>query len=157
MIARESPLQMSTVYGGNSFRNICIFLNCGETIGGMSERPDPIIIPILRTFPGPEAERFYVQFLGFSIDWDHRYEAGMPLYRQVSKDGIVLHLSEHHGDATPGSALRIQVPDVRALQRQLEASTVYPLRIGLSHEPWGEDLDVPDPFGNRLIFHTPKR
>jgi hypothetical protein len=80
----------------------------------------------------------------------------MPLYQQVSRAGCVLHLSEHHGDATPGSAVRIEIPDVRRLQEELIASPVYPLRIGLDSEPWGDDLTVPDPFGNRLIFHTPR-
>jgi catechol 2,3-dioxygenase-like lactoylglutathione lyase family enzyme len=118
--------------------------------------PPPVTVPILRTFPGEEARRFYVDFLGFSVDWEHRFEDGMPLYQQVSRAGCVLHLSEHHGDATPGSAVRIEVSDVRRLQRELAESTVYPLRIGLDSEPWGDDLTVPDPFGNRLVFHTPR-
>ena len=120
-------------------------------------RPEPIVVPILRVFPGGEAQRFYRDFLGFTIDWEHRFEPGLPLYLQVSREGCVLHLSEHHGDATPGSAVRIQVEDVAALQRRLRDSDVYPLRIGLDHQPWGDDLDIPDPFGNRLIFHTPRR
>ena len=118
--------------------------------------PVPITVPILRTFPGGEARRFYVGFLGFTVDWEHRFEDGMPLYQQVSREGCVLHLSEHHGDATPGAAVRIEVADVRSLQRRLVESPVYPLRIGLSSEPWGDDLSVPDPFGNHIIFHTPR-
>jgi catechol 2,3-dioxygenase-like lactoylglutathione lyase family enzyme len=118
--------------------------------------PDPVVIPVLRTFPGPEALRFYVDFLGFVVDWEHRFEAGLPIYRQVSYEGAVLHLSEHHEDATPGSAVRIRVADVAGLQQRLHDSDVYPLRIGLSQESWGSDLDVPDPFGNHLIFTTPR-
>lgn len=118
--------------------------------------PAPVTtIPILRTFPGGEARRFYLDFLGFTVDWEHRFGEDMPLYQQVSRGGCVLHLSEHHGDATPGSAVRIEIPDVRRLQRELADSPVYPLRIGIDREPWGEDLTVPDPFGNRIIFHTP--
>jgi hypothetical protein len=125
--------------------------------GALRLAPAPITIPILRTFPGEEARRFYVDFLGFTVDWEHRFGEGMPLYQQVSRGGCVLHLSEHHGDATPGSAVRIEISDVRRLQRQLVESLVYPLRIGLESEQWGEDLTVPDPFGNRIIFHTPRR
>ncbi len=117
---------------------------------------EPVTVPILRTFPGDEARRFYVDFLGFTVDWEHRFEPGMPLYQQVSRAGCVLHLSEHHGDATPGSAVRIEIPDAQRLQRQLLESPVYPLRIGLDRQPWGDDLAVPDPFGNRIIFHTPR-
>jgi hypothetical protein len=115
----------------------------------------PVTIPILRTFPGAEADRFYIDYLGFAVDWEHRFEEGMPLYRQISKEGCVLHLSEHHGDATPGSAVRIRIADARRLQRRLKESPIYPLRIGLQHTPWGDELAVPDPFGNRLIFHNP--
>lgn len=117
---------------------------------------DPVTVPVLRTFPGAEADRFYLTYLGFVVDWEHRFEPGLPLYRQVSREGCVLHLSEHHGDATPGSAVRIRVADVVALQRHLVESTVYPLRPGLQHQDWGVDVDVPDPFGNRLTFFTPR-
>jgi catechol 2,3-dioxygenase-like lactoylglutathione lyase family enzyme len=118
--------------------------------------PPPETVPILRTFPGEEARRFYVAFLGFAVDWEHRFGEGMPLYQQVSRAGCVLHLSEHHGDATPGSAVRIEIPDAQRLQRELARSAIYPLRIGLQSQPWGDELAVPDPFGNRIIFHTPR-
>ena len=47
--------------------------------------PAPITIPILRTFPGAEARRFYVEFLGFTVDWEHRFGEGMPVHQQVSR------------------------------------------------------------------------
>src|SRR6185295_19052023 len=31
-----------------------------------------------------------------------RFEPDLPLYMQVSRDRCVLHLSEHHGDCSPG-------------------------------------------------------
>src|SRR6185437_9178295 len=106
--------------------------------------------------PGNEAREFYCGYLGFRVDWEHRFEPGLPLYQQVSRGGCVLHLSEHHGDSTPGSAVRIQVSDLRLLQRQLHA-TGYPLRPGIAEESWGLDMSVPDPFGNKLVFHQPKQ
>jgi hypothetical protein len=65
------------------------------------------VIPILRIFDVPKADEFYLGFLGFSIDWDHRFDENAPLYRQVSRNGLVLHLSEHHGDGSPGARLRV--------------------------------------------------
>ena len=53
-------------------------------------------IPILRIFDYDKAIAFYVNWLGFDIDWEYKPEA-TPLYLQVSHKGIVLHLSEHHG------------------------------------------------------------
>ena len=132
------------------------FRDWNTCAAGANSSAEPTTIPILRTFPGAEARRFYLDFLGFSVDWEHRFGEGMPLYQQVSREGCVLHLSEHHGDATPGSAVRIQIANVGQLQRELAASPVYPLRIGVSAQPWGDDLKVPDPFGNRIIFHTPR-
>ena len=64
-------------------------------------------IPILRSFDEAKAREFYVGFLGFAVDWEHRFEPGMPLYMQVSRDGILLHISEHHGDGSPGIRVRI--------------------------------------------------
>ena len=59
-------------------------------------------IPILRIFDEAKSKEFYVDYLGFAIDWEHRFEPGLPLYMQVSRDGLVLHLAGHHGDCCPG-------------------------------------------------------
>jgi hypothetical protein len=64
--------------------------------------------PILRIFDEAKAREFYVEFLGFRVDWEHRFEPRLPLYMQISRDGCILHLSEHHGDCSPGAALRIE-------------------------------------------------
>ena len=79
-------------------------------------------IPVLRIFDEDKAREFYVDFLGFKVDWEHRFEPGLPLYMQVSRDGCVLHLSGHHGDATPGSALRIETDAIDELQQSLLAA-----------------------------------
>lgn len=148
-------LVYSEVSAARARRAIAAFVD--EVSGRSPQQSGPVVVPVLRTFSGPEARRFYLDFLGFTLDWEHRFEDGLPLYQQVSGEGCVLHLSEHHGDATPGSTVRIEVADVRRLQRRLADSPVYPLRPGVSEEAWGDDLVVPDPFGNRLVFHTPRR
>ena len=112
-------------------------------------------IPILRIFDEAKAREFYVDFLGFQIDWEHRFEDGLPLYLQVSRDGCVIHLSEHHGDCSPGSALRIETDALEALQGELLARQYKYARPGIQEQPWGRDMAITDPFGNRLIFTTP--
>src|SRR5580658_9435303 len=57
-----------------------------------------VAIPILRSFDEAKAKAFYVDLLGFKIDWEHRFRPDLPLYMQVSRDGLRLHVSEHHGD-----------------------------------------------------------
>ncbi len=58
-------------------------------------------IPILRIFDEAKAREFYIDFLGFAVDWEHRFEPGMPLYMQASRAGLTLHLEargtdDHH-------------------------------------------------------------
>ena len=109
-------------------------------------------IPILRIFDEAKAREFYIEFLGFNIDWEHRFAPGLPLYCQVSRSGCTLHLSAHHGDATPGSALRIEVDVLDELHAELTAKQYEFARPGIEQQPWGRDMCITDPFGNRLVF-----
>lgn len=69
--------------------------------------------PLMRIFDVAKAREFYVDFLGFTVDWEHRFDETAPLYMQVSRAGLVLHLTEHHGDACPGSAVFVRVTGLR--------------------------------------------
>jgi len=63
-------------------------------------------IPVLRIFDENAARAFYLDYLGFKLHWEHRFEPGMPAYMQVSRGDCLLHLSGHHGDGAPGAKLR---------------------------------------------------
>lgn len=109
--------------------------------------------PILRIFNEAKAREFYVDFLGFTVDWTHRFDGDFPLYMQVSKDGCLLHLSEHHGDCCPGAAVRIETSLLDEYQRRLVASNYKYAKPRVSQTPWGtKEMPVTDPFGNRLVF-----
>jgi len=109
--------------------------------------------PILRIFDEAKAKEFYVGFLGFNVDWEHRFEAGLPLYAQVSKGDCILHLSEHHGDCCPGAAIRIATDELASFHAQLLATGYGYARPGIEKAPWGSDeMTIKDPFGNRLTF-----
>lgn len=113
------------------------------------------IAPILRIFDETRTRAFYVDFLGFQVDWEHRFEPSLPLYLQVSRGGCVLHLSEHHGDCCPGAAMRIEVDDIDVLHAELANKNYGYARPAIEATPWGtRDLSVKDPFGNRLTFTT---
>ncbi|SNS55204.1 MULTISPECIES: glyoxalase superfamily protein [Pseudomonas] len=110
-------------------------------------------IPILRSFDEVKAKAFYLDFLGFKLDFEHRFSEDLPLYMQVSKDGCLLHISEHHGDCCPGAALRIETSELDAYQQQLLAKNYANARPGIETMPWGSrDMTIHDPFGNRLVF-----
>jgi catechol 2,3-dioxygenase-like lactoylglutathione lyase family enzyme len=111
-------------------------------------------IPVLRMFDEDRAREFYVDFLGFRVDWEHRFDPDTPLYLQLLRDACVLHLSGHHGDGTPGTALRIHVDDLDALQQDLLAKKYRHARPGILEQAWGRDMTIPDPFGNRITFTT---
>jgi catechol 2,3-dioxygenase-like lactoylglutathione lyase family enzyme len=109
-------------------------------------------IPILRIFSVDLATSFYVDFLGFKVDWEHRFGDNFPLYLQISRDDLILHLSEHFGDATPGSSMIIPVSDIEALHQQLSVQDYRYAKPAINEQPWGREIALTDPFGNRLKF-----
>jgi len=67
------------------------------------------VVPIVRIFDEDRAREFYLGYLGCRVDWEHRFDGEGPLYMQVSRGALVLHLSEHHGDGsrdTPSTSPR---------------------------------------------------
>ncbi|MGO4172986.1 glyoxalase superfamily protein [Bosea sp. TAF32] len=110
-------------------------------------------IPVLRIFDEAKAKEFYLDFLGFTMDWDHRFGPNMPLYMQVSRSGLQLHLSEHHGDASPGSTVFVWMVGIHALHAELIGKRYTYSKPGIEEDgPGGRTLQVPDPFGNRIRF-----
>jgi len=110
-------------------------------------------VPILRIFDLDKARAFYLDYLGFTLDWEHRFEPALPAYWQLTRADCVLHLSEHHGDACPGAALRIECADVDGLLAELQAKPYGYARPSIEPMPWGtRELSLRDPFGNRLVF-----
>lgn len=109
--------------------------------------------PILRIFDEAKAKEFYVDFLGFGIEFEHRFDDETPLYIGISKDGCVLHLTEHHGDCCPGAAVRVETEDLDSYQTELAGQRYKYNRPHVHDMPWGSrDMTVIDPFGNRITF-----
>lgn len=109
--------------------------------------------PIFRMFDVAKAREFYLDWLGFQVDFEHRFEPNAPLYMGLSKGDCKLHLSEHHGDGNPGLHARVQVDEVEAYHAQLIAAKYKYNRPGLQEQEWGTiEFTVYDPFGNRITF-----
>ncbi|WP_342641772.1 glyoxalase superfamily protein [Rhodoligotrophos ferricapiens] len=113
--------------------------------------------PILRIFDEQRAREFYLDFLGFTLDWEHRFGENLPLYAQVSRAGLTLHLSGHHGDASPGSTVFVTMRGVADYQRELVAKNYRHMRPGVETVPWGRVMEVIDPFSNRIRFCEPSQ
>ena len=110
--------------------------------------------PVLRSFDEAKAREFYIDFLGFEVAGEHRFQPGSPLYLILVRDGTELHVSEHFGDATPGAQVRIEVEGVTAYVRGLRAKAYRHAAPGDPEAtPW-ETLEatITDPAGNRLTF-----
>ena len=112
------------------------------------------VTPILRMFDEAKAREFYIEFLGFAVDFEHRYNPEFPLYMGISRAECRLHLSAHHGDACPGTHLRIACEQVAEFAHALAAKSYRYAKPGAPQTtPWGSiEFTVTDPFGNRLTF-----
>jgi catechol 2,3-dioxygenase-like lactoylglutathione lyase family enzyme len=110
-------------------------------------------IPILRIFDVAKAKEFYLEFLGFTVDFEHRFEPGLPLFMQISLGDITLYLSEHHGDGSPGAKIVIETTGLAAYQAALAAKSYNYARPGLVDQPWGTTtMTIADPFYNHIEF-----
>jgi hypothetical protein len=111
------------------------------------------IIPVLRIFDVAKAREFYLGYLGFRVDFEHRFEPGLPLFMRISLGDVTLHLSEHHGDCSPGAKIVIETTGLAAYHADLTARNYDYAHPGLVDEPWGTTtLTVADPFYNHLQF-----
>jgi uncharacterized glyoxalase superfamily protein PhnB len=112
------------------------------------------VIPVLRIFDYKKAIEFYVDWLEFKIDWEHTFEENTPIYMQVSREGMTLHLSEHHGDSTPGARIYIECTGLKEYHQLLIDKKYKNNRPGLEKSFYGTwCMEVIDPFGNRLTLN----
>ena len=116
-----------------------------ERLGGMPEH----LVPIMRVADADTAVTWYER-LGFVKEWEHRFEAGLPRYVGIARGDVRLHLSEHTGDASPGTLVYFYVDDVDAAARALGVTEIDDM-------PWGRDFEVADPDGNRLRIGSAAR
>ncbi|MFC6672464.1 glyoxalase superfamily protein [Marinobacterium aestuariivivens] len=111
-------------------------------------------IPVLRIFDEDKAREFYLGFLGMTLDWEHRFDDDAPLYMQVSKGNLVFHLTEHHGDCSPGSKVFVRVEDLDGLFAEIDARPYRYNRPAIEVAPWGDRcFTLTDPFANRILFN----
>ena len=112
------------------------------------------VIPVLRIFDYNKAVEFYVDWLGFTINWEHTFEPNTPVYMEVEKDGIVFHLSEHHGDGSPNTHVFIWCDGVKDYHTELINKKYKYNRPGIEETFYGAlAFTVNDPFNNKISFN----
>ena len=109
------------------------------------------VTPIFRIFDEAKAREFYLGFLDFKVDWEHRFNDNAPLFMQISRGTLTIHLSEHHGDGAPASMATVAVNSVDELHAEVTAKNYKYNRPGIRHE-FGKSLTVIDPFHNEIRF-----
>lgn len=103
-------------------------------------------VPILRVRDAASSVAWYRR-LGFEQTFEHRFEPHLPAYVGIRREGAQLHLSEHQGDAHPFGLVYLWVDDVEAVGAEFG--------IGVDEQPWGREVRLVDPDGNRLRVAEP--
>jgi uncharacterized glyoxalase superfamily protein PhnB len=112
------------------------------------------VIPILRIFDYKKAIEFYIDWLGFKINWEHTFDDNTPVYLEIEKDGLIIHLSEHHGDGTPGTNVFVWCNGVEEFQKEIINKKYKYNKPGLEKTFYGSlAVKVIDPFHNQIIFN----
>ncbi|MEH7888452.1 glyoxalase superfamily protein [Elizabethkingia meningoseptica] len=112
------------------------------------------IIPVLRMFDYQKAKEFYVDWLGFDILWEHTFDENFPVYMEVQRDNIKFHLSEHHGDGSPGTHVFIWCDEIESFHKEISVKNYKYNKPGLEKTFYGAlAFTVTDPFGNNIIFN----
>ncbi|MGF7229844.1 glyoxalase superfamily protein [Arachidicoccus sp.] len=112
------------------------------------------IIPVLRIFNYQKAIEFYIDWLGFKINWEHTFDENAPVYMEIEREGLVLHLSEHHGDGTPGTNVFIWCNEVRSFHEEIINKKYKYNKPGLEETFYGSlACTVIDPFHNQISFN----
>jgi hypothetical protein len=106
------------------------------------------VVPILRVADAGVATRWYAR-LGFQVEFEHRFEPHLPAYVGIRRDGAQLHLSEHAGDARPGTLVYVWVDAIDPIASEFG--------VTVDDAPWGREIYLFDPDHNRLRVAEPER
>lgn len=119
-------------------------------------------IPVLRMLDVGKSRSFYVEFLGYSIDWEHQFSPELPdspVYMQVSLGGSRLHLNGHAEADAPTTEVRIPVMRLSAYCEALRQKVTdgdRPEVVDPRYTGTNTDMNIYDPSGNLLVFWLPQ-
>ncbi len=110
-------------------------------------------IPTFRILDYEKAIDFYIQGLGFNLDWEHRFAPNEPVYMQISRNGLTLHLTENKRFEA-GVIVFVDCKELNQFYMELNNRKN---KIGHSKPEktnWQTiQMEIEDPFGNLLRFN----
>lgn len=110
-------------------------------------------IPTFRILNYQTAIDFYIGFLGFKIDWEHRFGKNEPVYMQISKNGLILHLSANKRFET-NVIVFVETKELKAFHKELKSKSLEKQLPNILQTSWQTlQLEITDPFGNLLRFN----
>jgi len=131
-----------------------LFFTALPEVNPKSNRMDKITlkaIPTFRILDYQKAMDFYIKGLGFTIDWEHRFGPEEPVYMQVSRNGLTLHLSENKRFDT-GVITFVECRGLNQFYRDLKESDIELSPPEKTN--WQTiQMEIEDPFGNLLRFN----
>ena len=112
------------------------------------------VVPTLRITDYAQSKPFYVDGLGFQIDWEHRFAPHLPVFMQVTRDGMTIYLSEHVGDCQVGGLVHFYVDNVDAWYREFQQKGISVQAPPSEDLPGLRMMTVVAPDGNQLRICT---
>jgi uncharacterized glyoxalase superfamily protein PhnB len=99
------------------------------------------------------AIEFYIDTLDFTIDWEHRFSTTEPVYMQISKNGLVLHLSENKRFENK-AIIFVDTKNIKEFHKEItEKNPTVKIQDILNTNWQTLQLEIQDPFGNLLRFN----
>lgn len=115
-------------------------------------RPDFTLqpaIPVLRISSLGAAKTFYVDFLGFQLDWGGEEDSS---YAQITRSDTTLHLDAQSPVSGP-VAMLVRMDGLNALHAELSQKADMFVPGAIDFTPWDSRVfQVVDPFGNIIRF-----
>ena len=112
------------------------------------------VVPVLRITNYERSKAFYVDGLGFTIDWEHRFEPHFPVFMQLTRDGMTIDLTEHRGDCPVGGLVLFYVSNVDEWYDELKGNGVSVKEPPNESLQGLRDMTLVDPDGNTIRICT---
>jgi catechol 2,3-dioxygenase-like lactoylglutathione lyase family enzyme len=116
--------------------------------------PQQRVVPALRITDYERSKAYYVETLGFTVDWEHRFEPHFPVFMSIVRDGMQVYLTQHSGDCQVGGLVHFVIPNVDAWHREFRER-----RASVAEAPNDDlgfrNMTITDPDGNQLRFMEP--